>query len=764
MRTRFSSAHWGSYRAEGDRDSLRILPIAEDPNPSIVGRGWLDATRDASARIAAPAIRRGWLERRDRSARNADSFVEVGWDEALDLAARELRRVHAEHGAGAIFGGSYGWASAGRFHHAQSQLKRFLNTIGGYVGAVDTYSHAAAEVLLPLITGFSNREFQDETTSWPLVVEHCRLLVCFGGISGRTAQIASSGTTAHDVESWLARACANGVRIVNISPRRSDMAAALETEWIAPRPNTDTALMMGLAYCLIDEGLHDAAFLERCTVGWPKLEAYLRGADGGGAKTPEWAAAITGIDASRIRWLAREMAMKPTMISVAWGMQRADHGEQPLWMGLALACVLGQIGRPGTGFAFGYGSETPVGRPTRRIVWPSLPQGHNPVSDFIPVARISDMLLGPGAPYTYNGESRVYPAIRLVYWAGGNPFHHHQDLHRLEAAWTRPETVIVNDLFWTATARRADIVFPVTSPLEREDIMMSRSDPELIFMERLLEPFGASRDDHDVFRGLAERLGTLDAFAGGRSKDEWLRELWREASIVAERNGFGLPTFDQFRLNGRFASPTPSRTRVQFAEFIADPAARPLRTGSGKIELTSDRISSFAIADCPGHPTWLEPAEWLGAADAAGMLHLVSGQPLTRLHGQLDNGSESRAAKIKDREPVCLHPRTASERGIAAGDIVLLENARGRILAAAVLTEDVRPDVAWMATGAWFDPQIVDGRVVDVHGNPNALTLDKGCSGLSQGNIAHTALVTAQRWTGPSPELSVRRPPPLTRK
>jgi biotin/methionine sulfoxide reductase len=747
--------------ATGDGASLALVPLADDPSPSIVGRGWLAAVRDAGTRIAAPMVRKGWLERRDRAQRNGDSFVEVSWDQALDLAAAELRRIHESYGNGAIFGGSYGWASAGRFHHAQSQLRRFLNTIGGHVTSADTYSHAAAEVLNPFVTGMSNRAFLDETTSWPLVAAHCELLVCFGGISGRTAQIASSGTSHHEVEHWLARAHAGGTRIVCISPYRSDMAAELECDWIAIRPGTDTALMMGLAYCLIEIHLHARAFLARYTTGWPTLEAYLTGGTDNVAKTPEWAAAITGIDAARIRALAGDMARHRTMISLAWSIQRADHGEQPLWMGLALACMLGQIGRPGTGFGFGYGSTTPIGRATRYLPWPSLPQGANAVHDFIPVARIADMLLKPGTLYPYNGAVRPYPDIRLVYWAGGNPFHHHQDLHRLQAAWTRPETVIVNDIWWTATARRADIVFPATSPLERADIMMARRDPDLIFMEQLLPPFGDSRDDNDVFRGLAERLGTLETFTAGRSAEEWLRELWRQAGAVAQRHGFTLPDFEHFRRQGRFTCPASEQTRVQFAAFVGDPEAYPLETRSGTIALCCETIASFGLSDCPGYPSWLEAAEWLGADGAAGMLHLISGQPLTRLHGQLDNGPLSRATKLHGREPVCLHPRTAAERGIADGDVVVIENARGRLLAGAVLTDAVRPDVAWMATGAWFDPQRLGGDVVDVHGNPNTLTLDRGCSGLSQGNIAHTTLVRVGRWSGELPEISVHRPPPI---
>ena len=112
-RSRFTSAHWGGYRAEGDREGRRIPPIAEDPNPSVVVRGWLDATRDASLRIAAPAVSKGGLERRDRSARNTDSFVEVEWDVALDLATEQPRRIRSTHSNDAISGSSCSSASAG---------------------------------------------------------------------------------------------------------------------------------------------------------------------------------------------------------------------------------------------------------------------------------------------------------------------------------------------------------------------------------------------------------------------------------------------------------------------------------------------------------------------------------------------------------------------------------------------------------------------------------------------------------------------------
>ncbi|MYK31866.1 MAG: molybdopterin-dependent oxidoreductase [Boseongicola sp. SB0670_bin_30] len=151
---RYTAAHWGAYAFD---DSTGLHPIADDPAPSRIGRGWLSAATNERGRVLAPAIRRGWLEGDRGAGRSSDDFVRVSWDEAVRRVAEELARVRTTHGNGAIFAGSYGWSSAGRFHHAQSQLRRFLNCFGGFVGSRDTYSHAAAEVLFPYILGMSQR-------------------------------------------------------------------------------------------------------------------------------------------------------------------------------------------------------------------------------------------------------------------------------------------------------------------------------------------------------------------------------------------------------------------------------------------------------------------------------------------------------------------------------------------------------------------------------------------------------------------------------
>jgi biotin/methionine sulfoxide reductase len=157
---------------------------------------------------------------------------------------------------------------------------------------------------------------------------------------------------------------------------------------------------------------------------------------------------------------------------------------------------------------------------------------------------------------------------------------------------------------------------------------------------------------------------------------------------------------------------------------------------------------------------WFEPAEWLGSERARRYpLHLVSNQPTTRLHSQLDCGKVSIENKIRGREPVLIHPADAAVRHINDGDIVRLYNDRGECLAGARISGDVRPGVVILSTGAWYDPQTPGG--LDRHGNPNVLTLDKGTSRLAQGPSAHTALIEIEKVTGSVADIEIFDPPAM---
>jgi biotin/methionine sulfoxide reductase len=151
--------------------------------------------------------------------------------------------------------------------------------------------------------------------------------------------------------------------------------------------------MLAIAHTLVAEGLHDKAFLDRYCVGFDRFRDYLFGREDAIAKDTQWASALSELPAETIRALARRMAQSRTFIIANWSLQRSDHGEQPFWMVITLAAMLGQIGLPGGGFGFGYGSMEGLAdlRPDAPI--PTLLIGQNPVGSFIPVARIADMLL-----------------------------------------------------------------------------------------------------------------------------------------------------------------------------------------------------------------------------------------------------------------------------------------------------------------------------------------------------------------------------------
>jgi len=756
-------SHWGAFNAlVKDGALVGVEPFERDAHPSPI----IDSIPDGlygEQRIASPMVRRGWLEGGPGSrthARGGDPFVAVGWDEALDLVAAELARVRTDHGNASIFGGSYGWSSAGRFHHAKTQLHRFLAALGGFTDQVFTYSNAAGHATLPYLFGDKTLG-RGPFTSWDSIAAHTELFVSFGGLGLKNTQVEPGGMGEHGTHRWLRRLRESPVQVVSITPLRDDSADFLGAEWIAPRPNTDVALMLGIAHTLESEGLVDRAFLDSHCTGYEPFRRYLMGEADAQPKSAGWAGAICDVDAETIRALARRMARGRTMIGTAYALQRAEHGEQAFWMTATLAAMLGQIGAPGGGCGFGYGSMHGYGNPVRRFPVPAMPGLGNPARSAIPVARISDMLLHPGEAYDFNGARHRYPDVRLVYWCGGNPFHHHQDLNRLLRAWRRPETVVVQEIWWTATARHADIVLPATTTLERNDIGASSRDRFIIAMQQAVAPVGGARNDFDIFADLAGRLGFREAVTEGRDEMQWLRHLYEVSRQQAARESVTLPDFETFWSEGYVEVDEPTEPFVLFQAFHDDPAAHPLNTPSGKVEIFSETVAGYGYDDCPGHAAWLQPEEWLGGERARRFpLHMISNQPQHKLHAQLDHGRVSRAAKIAGREPVLMHPHDAAARGIGDGDLVRVFNDRGATLAAAALGDGVRRGVVRLATGAWYDPA-EPGRdgALDKHGNPNVLTPDRGTSRLAQGPIAHSALVEVERFEGEAPAVTAFTPP-----
>jgi biotin/methionine sulfoxide reductase len=751
------SSHWGAFSVLQRGDGIEVVPHPRDPAPSPL-LGNIPASVAHRARIARPMVRRSWLEQGpgpDRG-RGRDEFVPIDWPRVLDLVAAELRGVYTAYGPSAVYGGSYGWASAGRFHDAPRQLHRFLNTAGGYVRSVGSYSSGAASVILPHVIG-PQESVAGNNVSWDELVAHSVLVLAFGGMALKNNDVGGGGTSEHIALARLRAARGRGAEFHLIGPLRDDTPGEIEAVWHPIRPGTDVALMLGVAHTLVTEGRHDRAFLNRYCLGYEMFEGYLLGHKDSQPKDADWASRICGMSADEIIELARHAVGRRTLITCSQSLQRAEHGEQPIWMGVVLAALLGQIGLSGGGFAYALGSTSNTGKPPLAVPLPTLPIERNSIADFIPVARIADMMLHPRELFDFNGQQLTYPDIKLVYWAGGNPFHHHQDLNRLRDAFARPDTVIVHESAWTATARHADIVLPATITLEREDIGGSPGDPLLVAMHRAVPAYAEARDDYDIFSALAERLGIAERFTEGRSARQWLRHLYEPTRRALLETGAEAPEFDEFWETGELVLPTLSWDGGIVRAFRRDPIAAPLPTPSGRIEISSVRIAGFGYADCPGHPTWLAPTE---GPNPHFPLQLVANQPATRLHSQLDFGATSLESKIKGREPVRIHPQDAAARGIGPGDIVRLYNERGACLAGAVLSEALRPGVVQLSTGAWYDPEdpAADNPIC-VHGNPNVLTRDAGTSKLAQGCAGQLTVIEIERFDGPLPPVKAFDPP-----
>ncbi|UOD49778.1 molybdopterin-dependent oxidoreductase [Orrella daihaiensis] len=760
---RYTSSHWGIYEIKQGADGKPLLDVFKaDPDPSEIGLSMLEAS--TRLRVARPCVRQSVLENglgASPERRGLDPFVEVHWDQALDLAAQAISQTIKHHGNQAIFGGSYGWSSAGRFHHAQSQVHRFLNAAGGYVRHMDSYSLGAGRVVLPHVVAPMD-DLMAVHTSWDVMEKHTELFVTFGGVPRKNAQVNPGGASEHLVKGGLYAMAKSGVKFVNISPTRADLDIGCEFEWIPIRPNTDVTCMLGIAFVIHAENGHDIDFLNNYCVGFDRFEAYLTGKSDGQPKTPDWAASICGISADQITELARRMMAARTMINVCWAAQRAHHGEQPFWMVVTLAAMLGQIGLPGGGFGVGYGAMNMMGMANPKFGGPTLPQGQPQIPDLIPVARITDMLEKPGEPFFYNGNAYTYPKIELIYWAGGNPFHHHQDLKRLIRAWRQVPHVIVNEQFWTTNAKLADIVFPATTTFEREDIGFATRDRFMVAMRQILPPHQEARDDYDIFAGLAKRLDCEETFTEGRDAAAWIRHMYDDCRPRAKAAGVNLPSFEHFWEQGLVDLQQPGQYNNMLEEFRKDPKAHRLNTPSGRIEIYSERIASFKHDDCPPHPTWMEPAEWVGSELAEQYpLHLISDQPAGKLHSQLDHSQLSQSTKRKGREPIDINPQDADSRGIQSGDTVWVFNGRGKCLATANICPDIIVGAVRLSTGSWLDPNDWASLDYDKHGNPNILTLDIASSNLSGGCSAHTCLVDIQKFDGEPPAVTAYELPDI---
>lgn len=222
--------------------------------------------------------------------------------------------------------------------------------------------------------------------------------------------------------------------------------------------------------------------------------------------------------------------------------------------------------------------------------------------------------------------------------------------------------------------------------------------------------------------------------------------------------GVKLPSFENFWKKGYFLYDVRPQERdyVAFANFRKDPKRNSLGTESGLIQIYSPKIASYGYKSCLGHPSYLEPTEGLNTPNKKYPLAYMACKSRYRMHSQLDGTSSHDFANILKREPIWINPENAKSLGIEDGDIVLVKNDRGALLAGAYVTDRIRKDTVVVHHGAWYEPvKMTDGTLLDIHGNSNTLTMDIPTSDLACGNVASSGLVSVTKYTGKLPEIKV---------
>ncbi len=755
------ATHFGAFWADVNSEGkiVKVTPQQSDKHPSVITDAIIDRTY-SDTRVKYPCVRKSFLEGKKKpNLRGKEPFVRVSWEKAYELILQKFEETPIEN----LFNASYGgWGHVGLLHNCNSVAGRFFNTaLGGHIGTDGEYSNGAAGKVNASIMG--DLEVYSLQTAHEQILKNTQVYVLWGTDLYKCNQVDFKVANRGNDEYYKKYRKSN-IKFISIDPQYTQTAEILDAEWIKIRPNTDVALMLGMMNYLYKSGKYDKKFIEKYTDGFDKFLPYLLGKSDGIDKTPAWAAKITGVDEKVITSLADTFVKNRTFLAGNWAMQRAHHGEQADWTLMVLAAMIGQIGLAGGGFGFSMhyagggqafsGVRLPVG----------LPQGKNNLDFNIPASRISEAILNPGKTIKFKGKEITYPKIKMMYVVGASILGHHPNTNELIRAIRTLDAVIVHEPWWTPMAKMADIVLPSTTTLERDDISFggSYSQDYVYAMKKVIEPVFESKNDYDIFEEMAKRIGEREhkKFTGGKTKEQWLEGFYGRSDCPYYME------FADFWKQGfiHFEPPKEAYNYVRHSEFRADPVANKLATESGKIQIYSPKFEAYNLEDFKAHPTWFEPAEWLGNEKLVKKypFHLLSPHPRYRIHSQLDNTWVRDLYKIQGREPVVINNEDAKKLGISHGEVVEVYNDRGSLLAGAFVTDRIMPGVVSIQEGAWYDPEDVDDSKPRCNaGHVNVLTSSRPTSTMAQATSVNTCLVAIRKVKGAVKPYKSTTPPEI---
>lgn len=767
----FCANRFGSFYANLNSGQIvSVDPFEGDAFPNTMNNSLADRIQNES-RVMYPYVRKSYLEKRGPNKsklRGRDEFVRVSWDEALDLAAKALKENFDKYGPESIYGECYWWGGGGKVSWGRTVAHRMLNILGGYVEETDDYSTGAGIAIMPYV--FGSTMVYDTPTRWEAIIKECKNVVFWGTDPVVTNQIATGSPTHNNYEYFtrIKELKAKGkITITSIDTYRNNTARYLDSSYVPVRPNTDTAMMIGMCHYLYESGLYDAEFIKKYTVGFNKFKDYILGKDDGVVKDLKWASGICNVPEARLKELCELLAKENSIIIAGRALQRQDHGEQAFWMIATFSAMLGHIGKTGGGFEFSLGYN---GGGAKSMLAPRLKGISAVPSDSfttdnspwvknknytIPTSRSIEALENPGKELDFKGRKIKLPHMRVAYNASGSIFTRHQDVNRAVKAWKKFDTIITAEPFWTSTAKLSDIVLPVAIEGERTDITSSNATSEYIFaIKPVIAPMGESKSDFEICRQICKRWGMEEVFTEGKDELAWVKEIYADAMTQAKSLGYeNMPGFDEFWQKGyvQFSKEDENKKYyTRLSQYRENPHKNRLGTPSGKIEIYSPAIAKMGYKDCLGYPSWFEPFEWLGDKKQTKKYPLAVSSPHSRfrLHSQLNNSIIRSYTEINGREPMIISPKAASERDIKTGDVVRVFNERGEILCGALVSEVAQDDVLIICEGAWYDPEVWGKKSLCQHGNVNVLTRDKGSSSLGLSNCAHTLLVQVEKFKG----------------
>lgn len=597
-------------------------------------------------RIKKPLIRTG--------ERGTSDFRETTWDEALDLIAGKLKKLQDTGNCSSLMriGGS--GACRGALHNSVYTTKRFLSYFGPYTDTVGNFSSEASDFVKMPVFGTPYVGIDAKTL---LFSKHI-ILWGFNPFETRFDCVA---------ESVLMEASRRGITITVIDPRKTRTVKNLKARWIPIKAGTDSTLMMAILWILIEERLINRPFLEKYSHGFEKLEEYICGKSDGIERSPAWASSICGISEKEIRDFALIYAKAlPTALLPGLSLQRSMGGENCDRLGAVLQLATGNTGMRGGSTGSSEWNKLPKPKVGK------LPVPPNNSIQKVPVYSWADAVL--------QGQRGGYPSeIKFLYNVGGNYIGQASDTQKNIRAFQKADFSVTHDYFLTATASYSDVVLPVTTFVEREDLVTAPNN-FIFYSAKAIEPVGEAKNDYSIFSLLAKKLGFEELYTENRTEEQWINYLLSQSEIS------DIPEFKQ---KGYYAA--PSQERVGLSDFISDPEKHPLNTSSGKIEIASEEFLKMGGTLIPEIISFETGKKY--------PLKMISPHEKYRIHSQNDNIPSLK--KLSD-DRLWLNSCDAEKRAIKNGETVAIISPQGRIKASVFVTDKIAAGTVSLNQGVWL--------------------------------------------------------------